>query len=755
MVSDVYAPWTGLSVHFTVDDSRKTYTFAYNQFENDDVREFAMHFFEGYDWPDRHAPRMAETLFYIKDQTAHLKFSVQQLIQMDVEVGPNSARIETDRFGSLQINYDTQYVAQLSLDFGVIVNEKEYFAFKTDIDETSSYAYLKILDTVHILEIETGFENWRPNDKFEIKHCKMDAIDFVEEMDDLLSNCNGENIDERFSIVPTGILHPWLAHRAEFFANGETTELWSFSFIQDEGDFKFKLWLYIAEANIHIQWDGMTSDCDHCALMLNAEFTGDSFETITVETDHTFQKENPRVLSEIKIQNEGYVYFYEKMSVKHEKDFYTTIEAATQISNGEAMTSSLDVRETESENGLPKFTYTLSNNNFYQPWILEHAIGGETIMVKVDTQMTSEFGFSADLDCDLPNHPDAGKKCVMNTWSRDSREHPEYNIKVKSILETSSERLVFHVQDLEESEPFDWFKADIQGNGGNLTSIRMKALGMKYEDYLSEYHFSADLSDVTTINIYQTETQDSSPVGVIFYFRGNDQFFDMSVFPFPEFTFMDLTRGFSLPKGFRHPEKNQVYKIKYNKDVLALEHWNGLASIVFENQYVGYLYLIKITSPTFENNPNFELRMIPFKNDPLIELSSDEKSILFVVNTQSLEEDGVPSGIESFAGQNFQFFTLKSKSNEIDSSVGIDLTDFAKGSYKFYSKYHQAGAEFDFEQSFEHGLVKASLAVKDADGKIENGNGNFSLRYGQDWEEENVTKGNHSTNSRAHNILRI
>ena len=755
MVSDVYAPWTGLSVHFTVDDSRKTYTFAYNQFENDDVREFAMHFFEGYDWPDRHAPRMAETLFYIKDQTAHLKFSVQQLIQMDVEVGPNSARIETDRFGSLQINYDTQYVAQLSLDFGVIVNEKEYFAFKTDIDETSSYAYLKILDTVHILEIETGFENWRPNDKFEIKHCKMDAIDFVEEMDDLLSNCNGENIDERFSIVPTGILHPWLAHRAEFFANGETTELWSFSFIQDEGDFKFKLWLYIAEANIHIQWDGMTSDCDHCALMLNAEFTGDSFETITVETDHTFQKENPRVLSEIIVHSEGYVYFYEKMSVKHEKDFYTTIEAATQISNGEAMTSSLDVRETESENGLPKFTYTLSNNNFYQPWILEHAIGGETIMVKVDTQMTSEFGFSADLDCDLPNHPDAGKKCVMNTWSRDSREHPEYNIKVKSILETSSERLVFHVQDLEESEPFDWFKADIQGNGGNLTSIRMKALGMKYEDYLSEYHFSADLSDVTTINIYQTETQDSSPVGLIFYFRGNDQFFDMSVFPFPEFTFMDLTRGFSLPKGFRHPEKNQVYKIKYNKDVLALEHWNGLASIVFENQYVGYLYLIKITSPTFENNPNFELRMIPFKNDPLIELSSDEKSILFVVNTQSLEEDGAPSGIESFAGQNFKFFTLKSKSHEIDSSVGIDLTDFAKGSYQFYSKYHQAGAEFDFEQSFEHGLVKASLAVKDADGKIENGNGNFSLRYGQDWEEENVTKGNHSKSSRAHNILRI
>ena len=345
MVSDVYAPWTGLSVHFTVDDSRKTYTFAYNHFENDDVREFAMHFFEGYDWPDRHAPRMAETLFYIKDQTAHLKFSVQQLIQMDVEVGPNSARIETDRFGSLQINYDTQYVAQLSLDFGVIVNEKEYFAFKTDIDETSSYAYLKILDTVHILEIETGFENWRPNDKFEIKHCKMDAIDFVEEMDDLLSNCNGENIDERFSIVPTGILHPWLAHRAEFFANGETTELWSFSFIQDEGDFKFKLWLYIAEANIHIKWDGMTSDCDHCALMLNAEFTGDSFETITVETDHTFQKENPRVLSEIKIQNEGYVYFYEKMSVKHEKDFYTTIEAATQISNGKAMTSSLETLE--------------------------------------------------------------------------------------------------------------------------------------------------------------------------------------------------------------------------------------------------------------------------------------------------------------------------------------------------------------------------------------------------------------------------
>ena len=750
MVSDVYAPWTGLSVHFTVDDSRKTYTFAYNHFENDDVREFAMHIFEGYDWPERHAPRIAETLFFIKDQTAHLKFSVQQLIQMDVEVGQNSARIETDRFGSLQINYDTQYVAQLSLHFGVIVNEKEYFAFKTDTDETSSHAYLKILDTVDILDIETGFDNWRPNDKFEIKHCKMDAIDFVEEMDDLLSNCNGENIDERFSIVPTGVLHPWLAHRAEFSSNGETTELWSFSFIQDEGDFKFKLWLYIAEANFHIKWDGMTSDCDHCALMFNAEFTGDSFETITVETDHTFQKENPRVLSEIKVQNEGYVYFYEKMSVKHEKDFYTTIEAATQISNGETMTSSLDVRETESKIGLPKFTYTLSNNNFYQPWILEHAIGGETIMVKVDTQMTSEFGFSADLDCDLPNHPDAGKKCVMNTWSRDSREHPEYNSKLKSVLETSSERMFFHVQHLEESEAFDWFKADIQGNGGNLTSIRMKSLGMKSGDYHSEYFFSADLSDVTTINIYQTETQDASPVGQIFYFRGNEQFFEMSVLPILEL--MDLEFFYDLPRRYYSPKKDEVYKIEYKSDVLTIEHWNGLASIVFENQYMGYLYLIRVTSPTFENNPNFELRMVPFNKDPLIELSSDEKAIRFVVNTQSLEEDGVPSGIESFAGQNFEIFNLKSKSHEIDSSIGIDLTDFAKGSYKFYSKYHHAETKFDFEQSFEHGLVKASLAVQDADGKIENGNGNFNLRYGQD--DENVTKGNRSTNSRAH-ILRI
>ena len=167
---------------------------------------------------------------------------------------------------------------------------------------------------------------------------------------------------------------------------------------------------------------------------------------------------------------------------------------------------------------------------------------------------------------------------------------------------------------------------------------------------------------------------------------------------------------------------------------------------------MGYLYLIRVTSPTFENNPNFELRMVPFNKDPLIELSSDEKAIRFVVNTQSLEEDGVPSGIESFAGQNFEIFNLKSKSHEIDSSIGIDLTDFAKGSYKFYSKYHHAETKFDFEQSFEHGLVKASLAVQDADGKIENGNGNFNLRYGQD--DENVTKGNRSTNSRAH-ILRI
>ena len=143
---------------------------------------------------------------------------------------------------------------------------------------------------------------------------------------------------------------------------------------------------------------------------------------------------------------------------------------------------------------------------------------------------------------------------------------------------------------------------------------------------------------------------------------------------------------------------------------------------------------------------------MPIKNDPLIELSSDENVIQLVVNTKRLEEEGIPSGVESFAGQNFEFFNLESSHHvnlaAITSSIGIDLTDFAKGSYRFYSRFNQAGNGFFFEQMFEHGLVKASFGVEDADRKIENGDGNFSLRYGQD--DENVTKGNLSKNSRAH-----
>ena len=74
------------------------------------------------------------------------------------------------------------------------------------------------------------------------------------------------------------------------------------------------------------------------------------------------------------------------------------------------MTSILDVRENKDDvTGLPKFIYTLTNNNFYQPWILEHVFNGEIIKAKLDTQMTSEFGFNGDLDCDLSGGPDKSK----------------------------------------------------------------------------------------------------------------------------------------------------------------------------------------------------------------------------------------------------------------------------------------------------------------------------------------------------------
>ena len=685
-----------------------------------------------------------------------MKAFVDQLIDANVTAGTKWTSIETDRFGKLKIQYENEH--KEGLMFGVIVNEMEYFRLETRAYSSSGFALLKVLDTIHILDIETGFDNWKPNETFEIKHCKLivDETKWVEGTH-WSKKCREENINERFSIIPTGVLHPWLSHRAEFFSNGETTELWSFSFIQDEGDFKFKLWLYIAEANIHIKWDGMTSDCERCALMLNAEFTGDSFETISVETDHTFQKENPRVLSEIFVQNDGYVYFYEKMTVKHEKDFYTTIEASTQIDNGEIMTSSLDVRETVSENGLPKFTYTLSNNNFYQPWILEHVIGGEKIIVKLDTQMTSEFGFSADFDCDLPNRPDVGKTCILETWVRDSREHPEYNTKLMTVLNTSKENLFFHIQDVAESEPFDWFKADIVGKDGDLQEITMKVLGMKYEDYLSEYHFFANFSRTTTINIYQTETEDSSPVGQIFYFHGRRRDFELSILPILEL--MDLEIFYDLPRGYYSPKKNQLYKIELDGETLTMEHWNGLASIVLDVP-CGYCYTMKVTSPTFENNPDFELKMLPAYNkwnDTLLELSSDEREINLSLYTgifqDKLRNSSEELRIESFAGKNVEFFTLKSSSQEIDSSIGIDLTDFGKGSYKFYSKYHQAGTEFDFEQSFEHGLIKASLSVQDADGKIEDGNGNFNLRYGQDDANVNKGKGHHFRNFRALYII--
>ena len=63
---------------------------------------------------------------------------------------------------------------------------------------------------------------------------------------------------------------------------------------------------------------------------------------------------------------------------------------------------------------------------------------------------------------------------------------------------------------------------------------------MKSGDYHSEYHFSADLSDVTTINIYQTETQDASPVEQIFHYRGNEQFFEPSVLSILELMDLDF-----------------------------------------------------------------------------------------------------------------------------------------------------------------------------------------------------------------------
>ena len=599
---------------------------------------------------------------------------VDSLMKLNAEVGPKETKIESEQFGSLQVNYNIEHIGSGLLNLGVIVNGNDYFILRSKINSSSSYMLVKILETAHVLEIDSP----QLDEKFEIQHCQLSLDESLGQSDDWREIfCNDDNVSERFSIIPTGVLHPWLSHRAEFYSNGDTTELWSFSLIQNEGDLNFKVWLYVAEANVHVKWDGMTSDGDRTALTLNMEFTGDSFESIAVETDHTVQAQNPRFLSEVKIHQGGYVYFYEKLSVNHEKDFYTTIEASTQFADGEEMTSSLDVRETESENSLPKFTYTLSNNNFYQPWILEHVIGGDTILVHLDTQLTSEFGFNGDLDCNLAND----KKCVMKTWSRDSREDPIFNSRLEIVLQTSTDRLFFHIQDLEnESEPFDWFKADIAAENGDLKTINMKSLMMKYKNYHSELFLSADFSEITEIDIFVTGDEE---IGKVFYFRGNSRKFEMQALPILNTFFMD--------------------------EILDL------------------MELFELT--------DFNIKMVQVQQVPLFEIYGDNSITKFTMH----RPEEFPYGIESLAGQNFTFFSLESASEKLDSAIGIDLTEFSKGSYNFYAKYHQDGMNIDFEQSYELGLVKASLLLDDPDEGDPDLHADFQLRYGQD--DEGVTKG--------------
>ena len=692
-------PTNVYSLSFKVDDFEKNYILSTRR----DTEQWAIKLFEKKD-----AWEIARISLATQSGGVYLQVFIDNLVEINADFGLDSTKIETDRFGSLQINYGIDVGKFLNL--GVIVNEKEYFVLLTEVTGSGSYLRLTILETSHALEID-----YPDLSKFEIQHCQTSSSEGF--------RCTEENVGERFSIIPTGLLHPWLSHRAEFFSNGETTELWSFSLIENEGDFKFSVWLYVAEANVHVKWDGMSSESDRKALTFTAEFTGESFESITVATDHTFQSENPIMVSEISITQGGYVYFYEKSRVNHEKDLYTTIEAATQIANGEVISSSLDVRETESQTGLPKFTYTLSNDKFYQPWILEHVIGGDIILVKLDTQMTSEFGFNGDLDCNFASD----KKCALKTWLRDSSEDAEFNSRLRMVLETSTETLFFHLQDLEnESEPVDLFKAEIIASDDKLQSLNMKALAMKYKDYHSDYYLSSDFSDIIEIQIHQTGDEN---IEKVFYFRENSDKFEMQFLPVLEIM------GFGFLDTSRYPGKNEMNKIEFGENMLKMEQWDGSHSIVVDFGHLANIYQIVITSPTLQQVPDINLKMIPVHQVPLFQLYGDGTKIMLSINVP----EELPSRIESLAGQNFKFFSLESESAEIDSAIGIDLKDFSKGSYQFYSKYHQAGSKFDFEQSFEHGLIKASLAIADADGNIENGNGNFNLRYGQD--DEGVTKG--------------
>ena len=161
-------PWTKHSLSIQTDDVAKDFNLGYAHSED----EILILFFEREDqW------KIAEFAYSSLDgrdgEFALLEAFVDQLIDANVTAGTKWTSIETDRFGKLKINYENEQMNKVGLNFGIIVNEMEYFRLETLSYSSSGFALLKVLDTIHILDIETGFENWKPNETFEIKHCKL------------------------------------------------------------------------------------------------------------------------------------------------------------------------------------------------------------------------------------------------------------------------------------------------------------------------------------------------------------------------------------------------------------------------------------------------------------------------------------------------------------------------------------------------------------------------------------------------------